>query len=96
MRRTNPTTFELNRKRPFKNIGICLGQDITTEIRTRMLMVIPEPTYSQKILDQHTHKVRLHNTNNTKIRQARQHILDFLEADVTDHNPYAILKTSEL
>ena len=33
-----------------QNIGIAIGQDISTELGTRMLMVIPDPTHIQEII----------------------------------------------
>ena len=59
-------------------------------------MVIPDPTHSQEILYRQTRKVQLHHTANDSIRQASQQFLDWIAAPVTDNNPYAILKTSEL
>ena len=41
------TTWE----KAVQHIGISMGQNISTELRTRTLMVLPKPTYSQEILE---------------------------------------------
>ena len=63
------------------NIGIDIVKDISTELRTRTLMLC---------------KVQLQNTTNTRLQKDRQQVLDSLTAAVTAKNPYAILKTSEI
>ena len=47
------TTWE----KAVQHIGIALGQDISMEFRTRMLMMIPEPIKSQEILDRYWRKI---------------------------------------
>ena len=61
-----------------------------------MLMVIPEPTHSQKILDQNERKYQLQNATNNRLFQARQPLLDLLVEAVAADDPDAILRTAEL
>ena len=82
------TTWE----KSIQNIGIDFGQEISTELQTRMLMVILEPKNSKEILDWHTRKLQVHNTKNARIWQARQHVLDFLIEAMTFDNPDDIFK----
>ena len=42
-----------------QHIEIAIGQDISMELQTRTLMVIPEPTHIQEILDRHMRRVQL-------------------------------------
>ena len=66
------------------------------ELRTRMLVVIPEPTHIQDILDWHTRKVQINNKTNSRLQYSRRHVLDLLSSAVTTNNPYSILKIEEL
>ena len=61
-----------------------------------MLMVIPEPTHSQNILDQNERKYQLQNATNSRLFQARQPLLDLLVEAVAADDPDAILRTAEL
>ena len=58
-----------------QHIGIAIIQDISTEFLTITLMVIPETTQSQEILDRHTRKVQLRNTTHARPREVRNKIL---------------------
>ena len=66
------------------------------ELRTRMLVMIPEPTHIQDILDWHTRKFQLQNKTNSRLQYSRRHVLDLLASAVTANNPYSILKIAEL
>ena len=73
--------MKTTREKAIQNIGIDIVKDISTELRTRTLMLC---------------KVQLQNTTNTRLQKDRQQVLDSLTAAVTAKNPYAILKTSEI
>ena len=79
-----------------QHIGISLGQDISTEFRTRTLMVIPNPTHSQEILDIHRHKAQLRDTTHARLREARNKVLELLVADYAINNLDAVLKTAAI
>ena len=76
-----------------QHIGIDLGQYTSTELRTRKIMVIPEPTHSQEILDRHMRKVQLRNTTHARLIEARNKVLESLAADDDINNLDAVLKT---
>ena len=57
-----------------QHIVIALGQDISTEFRTRTLMVIPDPTHSQEILERHMCKVQLLDKTHVRLREARNKV----------------------
>ena len=58
-----------------QHIEIALGQDISTELQTRELMAIPQPSHSQGILDRHMRKVHLRNATHNRFREARNNVL---------------------
>ena len=76
-----------------QHIEIALGQDISTELQTRELMAIPQPSHSQGILDRHMRKVQLRNTTHTRTRESRNKVLELLAADAAINNLHAVLKT---
>ena len=78
-----------------QHIGIDLGQDISTELRTRTQMVIQDPTHSQEILDIHMHKVQLRNKTHIRLRETRNKVLELLAADAAINNLYAVSKTAD-
>ena len=78
-----------------QNIGITLGQDISTELGMRTLMVIPYPTHSKEILGRHMSRVELHNRTHSRLREARNKVLESLAADVEIDTLDVVLKTAE-
>ena len=46
--------MQTTQEKAVQNIEIALGQDISTELQTSTLMVIPETNKSQEILDRNT------------------------------------------
>ena len=76
-----------------QKIGIDIVQDISTELETSTLMVIPEPTHSQEILDRHMRKLQLHKTIHDRLREASNKFLELLAADAAINNLDAVLKT---
>ena len=83
-------------EKAIQNIGISLGQDIITELWTRELMVILEPTLSQEILYIHLWKFQPCNTNNARLREARNKVLESLAADAAISNLVGVLKIAEI
>ena len=57
------TTWE----KAIQNIEIYIGQDTSKELQTRMLILIPDPTHSQEMLDRHTWKFQLRSTTNIRL-----------------------------
>ena len=86
------TTWE----KAVQHIGIYLGQYISTEFRTRIIMVIPEEVHSQDVLGIHSCKVQLRNTNHARMREAMNKVLELLAADAAINNLDDVLKTAEL
>ena len=78
------------------HIGIDISQDISTELWTRIMMVIPDPVHSQYILYRQLRQIQLHYTTHTSLREARDKILESLAEDISINNLYALLKTSDL
>ena len=79
-----------------QHIEIAIGQDISMELQTRTLMVIPEPTHIQEILDRHMRRVQLWYKTHARIRESREKVLKSLAADAAINNLDAVLKTSEI
>ena len=77
-------------------ILISIGQDISTRLQTRILMVIQDPTHSQWIIDRHSRKVQLRNTTHARLIEARNKILESLAADAAINNLDYVLKTAYL
>ena len=78
-----------------RHIGIGIGQGISMELQTRTLMVIPEPTHSEEILDTKMCKVQLRNIAHARLRESRNKVLELLAADAAINNPYDVLKTAD-
>ena len=83
------TTWE----KAVQHIEISLGQGISTEFQTRTLVVIIEPTQSQEILNIHSPKFQLWNTTHSNLREARNKVLESLEADDAINNLDDVLNT---
>ena len=66
------------------------------ELQTRTLMVIPEPTHSEEILDTKMCKVQLRNIAHARLRESRNKVLEFLAADAAINNLDAALKIPDL
>ena len=59
--------IQTTRENAVQNIEIAIGQDISMEIQTRMLMVIPEPSHIEEILEWYMFEFQLCNTTNARL-----------------------------
>ena len=83
------TTWE----KAVQNIGIALGQDISTELQTRIIMVIPDPFDSQEILYRNWRKFQLCNRAYARLIEFRNKVLESLAVDAAINNLNDVLKT---
>ena len=79
-----------------QHIGIAIIQDISTEFLTITLMVIPETTQIQEILDIKMRKFQLRNTTHVRPREVRNKVLESLVADATINNMDDVLNTADI
>ena len=57
--KTSASAMQTTWEKAIQNIGIALGQDISTELEKSMIMVILEPIHSQEILYRHSSKIKI-------------------------------------
>ena len=59
--------IQTTRENAVLNIEIAIGQDISMEIQTRMLMVIPETSHIEEILEWYMFEFQLCNTTYARL-----------------------------
>jgi hypothetical protein len=54
------------------HVGTIYGHEISNELHNRKTVVIPEPVYTQEVLDKHMDRVSRHATQQSRLAQARE------------------------